>query len=71
MSVFGKTLKCSARWLTVGFLNTQLAPGGLRQGDKTAETLDPPLPDGLTRVKPENCHFTTRSCVTLILGCWS
>lgn len=65
MSVFGKTLKCSARWVTVGFLNTQLAPGGLRQGDKTAETLDPPPPDGSTQVKPENCHFTSRSCVTL------
>lgn len=64
MSVFGKTLECSARWATVGFLNTQLAPGGLRQGDKTAETLDPP-PDGSAQVKPENCHFTSRCSVAL------
>lgn len=66
MSVFGKTLKCSAHRVTVGFLNTQLAPGGPRQGDKTAETLDPPPPDGSTQVKPENCHFASRSCVALI-----
>lgn len=51
---------CSVRWLTVCFLNTKLAPGGLRQGDKTAETLDLPPPDGLTWVKLENCHFASR-----------